>query len=96
MYHLRRTRLMAVLVMITFSVLMLAKPGTGAQAPDGTEGAIILTPEEAFEMTAEWYSGYFGVSMDNARRALVLQAYAGELQAELFANEKSSLGGMWI
>lgn len=66
------------------------QPSEGSDEPD------ISTVEEAFEYTAASYAEYFGVSMEAARRALILQDDAGKLEATLMEHERAYIAGFRI
>lgn len=78
--------------MVVAMVALLVVPLVIAMGYDqsGTEDASALSRD------AQNYAEDYGVSVEEARQRLDLQAEAGGLGASLTADEKATFGGLWI
>ena len=61
-----------------------------------TETPVTMSSDDALTRDATSYANAFGVSVEEAKRRLLLQDTIGELNAMLESNESETLGGLWI
>ena len=61
-----------------------------------TETPVTMSSDDALTRDATSYANAFGVSVEEAKRRLLLQGTIGELNAMLQSNELETFGGLWI
>ena len=73
---------------------MTERSRTSSAQPTGTP--VTISSDDALTRDAIPYAKAFGVSVEEAKRRLLLQDTIGALNAMLVNNESETFGGLWI
>jgi len=83
---------------LTMSVMLVAVTSLSANSALQSEPVHVnvLSPQQALEQDARWYSEHFGVSFEESLRRMQLQQAAAQLSTVLSSENEDTYAGMWI